>query len=213
MNQPVAAGQSPPATVFVVDDDPRVRKVLAHHLRAAGYSVQEFVSALEFMVRPHDGPGCIVLDLEMPGMSGLELQEKLAGADYRMPIVFMTGKGDIPASVKAMKNGAVDFLMKPFGKADILAAVRMAIDKDRKQRQAGAAVAAAQRLIAALTPREHEVMVRIIAGMLNKQVGGELGISDATVKIHRGRVMAKLRVASVAELVRLAGHAKGLGWE
>jgi len=202
----------PPPTVFVVDDDPEIRTLLECMLQRAGYLVEGFVSAQIFLDRAcFDGVGCIVLDIHMPGMSGLDLQKSLAKAGKHMPIIFITGQGDVRMSVAAMKRGAVDFLTKPFKREELLTAVSEALDKHRKWRHDDDDASAACNRIAALTPREREVLLRVIAGRLNKQIAGELGVSEITVKVHRGRVMAKMGVTSVAELVRLAerGHLGG----
>jgi FixJ family two-component response regulator len=200
-----APAEGPRSTVFLIDDDPSVRKGLSRLLRIAGYEVESFASAQEFLDRPRfDGCGCLVLDIRMPGLSGLSLQEELAKADYSMPIIFITGHGDIPTSVQAMQKGAVDFLAKPFDKKDLLKAVKTAIEKDRTARPVHAERIRARECIDTLTPREREVMTRVIAGLLNKQIAGELDITEATVKVHRGRVMEKMKVISVADLVRKA---------
>jgi FixJ family two-component response regulator len=177
-------------------------------LRSAGYTAETFSSAEAFLRREHfDGAGCILLDVKMPGLSGMDLQEELNKADYHMPIVFITGHGDVPTSVEAMKKGAVDFLTKPFDDEELLQALRAAIEKDRDGRAEYTAVHEVRRLIELLTPREHEILRYVVTGMLNKQIALELGIAEKTVKVHRGRVMEKLGVDSVAELVRLAEKA------
>lgn len=188
--------------VRVVDDDASVLKSLDRLLRAAGFSVRTFPSPQDFL-RQHDAdaPGCVLLDLSMPGVDGLEVQQLLARIGDPCPVIFITGHGDIPASVQAMKAGAVDFLTKPFDKEQLLAAVRAAIDKDRAARAARAERSSVGQRVAALTPREREVMVRVVAGSLNKQIAADLGIAEKTVKVHRARVMMKMGVASVAELV------------
>lgn len=173
-------------------------------IRSTGYNVETFSSAREFLACPRSAIGCIVLDISMPDMSGLDLQEALAKADYGMPIIFITGHGDIPMSVKAMKKGAVDFLAKPFDDHDLLSAIETAIERDRKGRREHAQRTEARSHLDALTPREREVMTLVVRGLLNKQIAAELGISEATVKVHRGRVMEKIRVKSVADLVRVA---------
>lgn len=212
---PLPAPPAPPApTVFVVDDDPDIRSLLECFLQRAGYLVEVFLNAQNFLDRPcFDGVGCIVLDIHMPGMSGLDLQKSLAKTGKHMPIIFITGQGDIRTSVAAMKRGAVDFLTKPFKRAELLTAVDAALDKHRLWRQEEEASSAARGRIATLTPREQEVMLRVVAGRLNKQIAGELGVSEITVKVHRGRVMEKMGVTSVAELVRLAerGHLSAEG--
>ena len=193
-------------TVFVIDDDASVRKSLSRLLRSAGYATETFASAEEFLGRDHfDGVGCILLDVKMPGLSGMDLQEELNKADYHMPIVFITGHGDIPMSVEAMKKGAVDFLTKPFDDKELLQALRAAIEKDRNARAEHAEVHEIRRRIELLTLRENEILRYVVTGMLNKQIALELGIAEKTVKVHRGRIMEKLCVDSVAELVRLAG--------
>ncbi len=196
------------ATVFAIDDDASVRKSLSRLLRSAGYTSEAFSSAEEFLRREHfDGVGCILLDVRMPGLSGMDLQEELNKADYHMPIVFITGHGDIPMTVEAMKKGAVDFLTKPFDDKELLHAVRAAIEKDRNARAEHAEVHEIRRRIELLTLRENEILRYVVTGMLNKQIALKLGIAEKTVKVHRGRVMEKLGVDSVAELVRLAEKA------
>lgn len=191
--------------VFVVDDDASVRKGLERLIKSVGLEVETFASAREFLHRGrYDGPGCLVLDVRMPGLSGLDLQKELAAADYSMPIIFITGHGDISMSVKAMKAGAVDFLPKPFNDQDLLDAIHKAIDKDIRARKKRAEIAETQRRVDTLTPREYQVFTLVITGMLNKQIAGELGASEKTIKVHRARVMQKMQVVSVAELVRLA---------
>jgi FixJ family two-component response regulator len=198
----------PEPTIFVIDDDPSVRKSLSRLLRSVGHAVETFSSAEEFLSREHfDGIGCIILDVQMPGLSGMDLQVELGKAEYSMPIVFITGHGDIPMSVEAMKRGAVHFLTKPFDDNDLLRAMREAIEKDRKAKTEQAEVQDIRRRISLLTPREYEILRHVITGSLNKQIAFTLNIAEKTVKIHRGRVMEKLRVDSVAELVRLAEKA------
>jgi len=194
--------------VFVIDDDPSVRKSLSRLLRSVGHPVETFSSAEEFLAREHfDGIGCILLDVQMPGLSGMDLQAELSKTETSMPIVFITGHGDIPMSVEAMRKGAVHFLVKPFDDSDLLAAVREAIEKDRKAKTEQAKVRDIRRRLSLLTPREYEILCYVITGMLNKQIAFTLNIAEKTVKTHRGRVMEKLRVDSVAELVRLAEKA------
>jgi RNA polymerase sigma factor (sigma-70 family) len=191
--------------VFVVDDEASVCKALARLLRSAGHQVETFTSAADFLKRGHhDGPGCLVLDVRMPGVTGLDLQAAVGRMDQALPIVFISGRSDIPTSVRAMKAGAVDFLPKPFRDRDLLEAIQRSLAKARQDRAAQTEVRTVQARIEALTPREREVMSLVITGMLNKQIGFELGISEKTVKVHRARVMEKMRADSVAELVRLA---------
>jgi FixJ family two-component response regulator len=191
--------------VFVVDDDPSVRKSLTRLIGSAGYAVEAFASAREFLARElYLGPCCLVLDVRMPGLTGLDLQEALAGAGRRMSIVFVTGHVDVPGSVRAMKRGAVDLLTKPVDGQDLLAAVQRALAKDLQERAVETRLSSIQERVNKLTPRETEVFALVVTGMLNKQIAFELGISEKTVKVHRARVMEKMRTSSVAELVRLA---------
>jgi len=191
--------------VFIVDDDPSVRKSLARLVRAAGYEVETLVSAREFLARPsYDGPSCLVLDLRMPGPTGLELQETLATAGQRLSIVFITGYRDVRASVKAMKGGAIDFLTKPVNDRDLLDAIERAVTKSRRAQHDQTRITEIQNRIKTLTPREAEVFALVVTGKLNKQIASELGVSEKMVKVHRGRVMEKMRAGSLAELVRLA---------
>jgi FixJ family two-component response regulator len=194
-------------TVFVVDDDASVLRALSRLLRAEGYRVRECPSSAEFLAQhDHAEPGCVVLDLSMPGLSGLEVQTALA-ADGERPVVFITGHGDVPSSVKAMKAGAVDFLEKPFDDSDLLRAVRSAVDNDLRQRAVRAERADLEQLLKTLTPREHEVLLHVISGRINKQIAADLGTVEKTVKVHRARIMLKLKVGSVAELTRLCERA------
>jgi len=199
-------------TVFVVDDDPGVVKALERLLHANGYEVQTFTSPREFLGKHNPSiPGCALLDISMPGIDGLELQQALAaGEDTCRPIIFLTGRGDIPTSVRAMKAGAVDFLTKPANGGDILAAIARAEDQDSRARRDFTELEAIKRKIATLTPREREVLTHVVAGRLNKQIAGDLGTVEKTVKVHRGRMMEKMGVRSVADLVRLAEKV-GLG--
>jgi FixJ family two-component response regulator len=196
-------------SVFVVDDDPSVRKSLARLLRSAGYAVETFASAREFLESESEKPGptCIVLDVKMPELDGLDLQKELLSRDYTLPIVFITGQGDVPTSVSAMKKGAVDFLCKPFDEGELLQAVRDAHLKDRRAREALAELKSIEQRFESLTPREQEVLTYIITGMLNKQIAYALEITEKTVIVHRGRVMQKMGVGSVAELVQIASKA------
>jgi FixJ family two-component response regulator len=190
--------------VFIVDDDPSIRKSLDRLIKSAGLAVETFATAHEFLERhSHKGPSCLVLDVKLPDLNGLELQEKLLSQEYAMPIVFITGHGDIPMSVKAMKKGAIDFLSKPFDDKALLDAVQQALQRDSKARTAREERKDIQRRLESLTPREYEILTHVITGMLNKQIAFALNISEKTVKVHRGRVMEKMGVDSVAELVRL----------
>jgi FixJ family two-component response regulator len=193
------------ATVFVVDDDASMRESLKNLLRSVGLQVELFASAQEFLrsKRP-DLPSCLVLDVRLPGLSGLELQRRTGDAGIEIPIVFITGHGDIPMSVRAMKAGAVEFLTKPFRDQDLLDAIQQALEGDRKTRDQRAALEELRSRFASLTSREREVMKGVVAGLLNKQIGAELGTSEATVKIHRHQVMEKMGASSLPELVRMA---------
>jgi len=194
--------------VFVVDDDASVRKSLARLIKSAGYAVETFASAREFLVRErYAGPCCLVLDVRMPGLTGLDLQEALASAGRRMSIVFVTGHVDVPGGVRAMKHGAVDLLTKPVAARDLLAAVERALAKDLRDRATEARLASIRERIKMLTPRETAVFALVVTGMLNKQIAVELGVGEKTIKVHRARVMEKMRAGSVAELVRLADRA------
>ena len=194
--------------VLVVDDDPSVRKGLTRLLAAVGYAVEAFASAREFLARPpHPGPCCLVLDVRMPGLTGIQLQELLATTGRRMSIVFVTGHADVRTSVKAMKAGAIDLLTKPVDARDLIAAIQRAITRDEHGRAAEARRAEVQRRVGRLTPRETEVFALVVTGLLNKQIGAMLGIGEKTVKVHRARVMEKMQAGSVAELVRLADEA------
>jgi FixJ family two-component response regulator len=197
-----------PSVIFVVDDDPSVRKSLTRLMTSAGYAVEAFPSAREFLTRaPVAGPSCLVLDVRMPGLTGLELQEALADKNHRMPIVFITGHGDISMSVKAMKAGASDFITKPFDADSLLEAVQRALTKDIRDLGEEGRTAEVLERVQRLTARELEVFALVVTGMLNKQIAGELGIGEKTVKVHRARVMEKMQAGSVAELVRLADRA------
>jgi len=191
--------------VYVVDDDLSVRKALDRLLRAAGHGVKTFSSALEFLdFKPVDAPACLVLDIRMPAFNGLDLQDHLAKREDSFPIVFITGHGTVPMSVRAMKAGAVDFLQKPFGDTDLLSVVGQAIEKDRESRRHRKEIRDLRQRLATLTPREYEVFARVVAGMLNKQIAFTLGTVEKTIKVHRARVMAKMGAESVADLVRFA---------
>jgi FixJ family two-component response regulator len=194
--------------VLVVDDDPSVRKSLTRLLASADYMVEAFASAQEFLARErHEGPCCLVLDVKMPGLTGIQLQEMLAATGRRMSIVFVTGHADVPTSVKAMKAGAVDLLTKPVDVKDLIAAIQRAVTRDQHERTSETRLAEIRRRVDLLTTRETEVFARVVTGMLNKQIGAVLGIGEKTVKVHRARVMEKMQAGSVAELVRLADEA------
>jgi len=194
--------------VFVVDDDSSVRKSLGRLLRSADYQAEAFPSASDFLARPsHPGPSCVIIDVQMPGLNGLAFQEMLIQRRRQEQLVFITGHGDIPMCAKAMKAGAVDFLPKPIKSVELLKCVDRALQRSVEQRDRAAVKAEARRLLDLLTPREFEVMQMLLTGMLNKQVGAELGIAEKTVKLHRGRIMHKIGVVSVAELVRVAANA------
>ena len=197
----------PSRTVYVVDDDASVRKSFGRLLRTAGYQVETFASADEFLSHPLSiEPGCLLLDLKMPGRNGLELQEALVAARKAIPIIFVTGHGDVSTSVRAMKGGAVDFLTKPYSAEDLLEAVERAMAKDKRDRRERAQLTDLESRARALTPREAEVLRLVVRGLLNKQVAAQLGISEKTVKVHRARVMQKMRADSMADLVRMAGR-------
>ena len=191
--------------VFVVDDNASVRKSLSRLLAAAGYAVEAFESAREFLTRvPSEGPCCLVLDVRMPGLTGIELQAALVAAGRRMSIVFVTGHIDVPMSVKAMKGGAVDVLTKPIDRQELLAAIVRAVTKDEKDLSEEIRIAEIWQRVKTLTVRETQVFALVVTGMLNKQIAFDLGVVEKTIKVHRARVMEKMRAGSVAELVRLA---------
>jgi FixJ family two-component response regulator len=195
-------------TVYIIDDDPSARRGLTRLVRAAGMKAESFPYAAAFLSSERrDGPGCIVLDVRMPEMTGPELQEELARAEYSMPIVFISAESNVPTTARAMKKGAVDFLTKPIDKDDLLEAIRLSLEKDAENRLQLTERNSILGRLKRLTPREHEVMTWVITGMLNKQIAGEMEISEETVKVHRGRVMQKLGLDSVAELVRLCEKA------
>src|SRR6516225_133613 len=193
------------AMVFVVDDDAPMRESLKNLIRSVGLRVELFSSAQEFLRSKRlDLPSCLVLDVRLPGLSGLDLQKRTTEAGMEIPIIFITGHGDIPMSVRAMKAGAVEFLTKPFRDQDLLDSIQEALERDRKAREERAALQELRSRFASLTPREREVMELVVAGLLNKQIGAELGTSETTVKIHRHQVMEKMGAGSLPELVRMA---------
>ena len=197
------------AVVFVVDDDEGMRQSLKNLIGSVGLQVKVFASAQEFLrSKLTDVPGCLVLDVRLPGLSGLDLQKRMVEADMEIPIIFITGHGDIPMTVRAMKAGAVEFLTKPFREQDLLDAIQQALERDRTAREQRGKIEELRRRFDSLTPRERAVMGLVVAGLLNKQIAGELGTSETTVKIHRHQVMEKMGAGSLAELVRMADRLK-----
>jgi FixJ family two-component response regulator len=198
---------TPTPTVFVVDDDVSVRESLESLLRFAGWQVETFACAQEFLARPRLlAPSCLVLDVTLPDLNGLDLQKRVAADRVDMPIIFITGRGDVPMTVQAMKAGAVEFLTKPFGDEVLLSAIRHAIERSQTALDHEAEMRALRDCYASLSRREREVMALVVRGLLNKQVGGELGISEITVKAHRGNVMRKMKADSLADLVNMAAR-------
>jgi FixJ family two-component response regulator len=201
-HEPAGAGES---IVFVIDDDASMRRALTNLFQSVGLKVEVYGSASEMLLsKLPDVASCLVLDIRLPGLSGLDFQTELARANIHIPIIFMTGHGDIPMTVRAMKGGAVDFLAKPFRDQDMLDAVVTAIERDRKRREADKIVASLQSLLDTLTPREREILALVSSGLLNKQIAAELGLAEITVKIHRGHIMKKMAARSLADLVRKA---------
>ena len=193
------------ALIAIVDDDASVREGLQSLIRSAGWRVETFVSAQEFLGRlGAEAPSCVILDLQLPGLSGLDLQQRMAKVGLEIPIVFLTGHGNIPASVQAMKAGAVEFLTKPLDEQKLLEAIQEAIERDRRTRQQRAEIRELRERYESLTAREQQVMQEVVSGLLNKQIAAELNITEFTVKIHRGHVMRKMRAASLPDLVRMA---------
>jgi FixJ family two-component response regulator len=191
--------------VFIVDDDDSVRRALARLIKSVDLNVETFASAHDFLKRqPHNGPACLLLDIRMPGLSGLDLQDELVAAGRTLPIIFISGHGSIPLSVRAMKAGAVDFIEKPFEDQTLLDAINQSLKKDRQAKLEQAEVGEIQRRVDSLTPREREVFALVVSGKLNKQIAFELGTSERTIKAHRARVMKKMQASSLADLIRLA---------
>lgn len=193
--------------MFVVDDDASLRGALARLLHSAGYQTETFASAEGFLAQSRfDAPGCILLDVRMPGLNGLELQQTLAAADRQLPIVFITGHGDVPTSVRAMKAGAEDFLPKPFDDEELLKAVAQALNKSQREQNERTEVAEIRKRLSSLTPREREVLCHVVAGQLNKQIAADLSIAEKTIKVHRARVMEKMGASSLAGLVAMTAR-------
>jgi FixJ family two-component response regulator len=199
-------------TIFVIDDDVSVRQALESLIKSVGWQVRTFKNAPDFLHSGEiDAPGCLILDVRLPGLSGLDLQRSLAERKNHLPIIFLTGHGDIPMSVRAMKAGAVEFLTKPFREQDLLDAIRLAIDRDHTVQQQQSELAELSERYDTLTPREREVMGLVVSGLLNKQAAASLGLSEVTIKVHRGQVMQKMHAQSLAELVKMADKLQHLG--
>jgi FixJ family two-component response regulator len=197
------------STVLVVDDDPDLRASVGRLLRSLGLDAQLFASISDFLRSdPPDGPTCLVLDVRLPGQSGLDLQRELAAANRELPIVFITGHGDIPMSVQAMKSGAIEFLTKPFRDQDLLDAIRLGLSRDRARRENEKGLDALRERFESLSPREREIMIQVAHGRLSKQIAGDIGIAEATVKVHRSRLMHKMKTRSLPELSRMADKLK-----
>ena len=195
--------------VFIVEDDPSMRNALRNLLRSVGLESQLYTSAQEFLdAEKPEIPSCLVLDVRLPGMSGLDLQKELARADIQMPVIFITAHGDIPMSVRAMKAGAVEFLPKPFRDQDLLDAIQLSLSQDRDRRQREGEIAVLEKRLHGLTPREREVFPLVVSGRSNKEIAGEIGISEITVKVHRGNLMRKMQATSFAELLRMSADLK-----
>jgi FixJ family two-component response regulator len=195
--------------VVIVDDDPAIRESLGSLLRSVGLQVRALASVAEFLKsEPPGEPGCLILDVRLPGSSGLELQRELAAANIRIPIIFITAHGDIPMTVQAMKGGAIEFLTKPVRDQDLLEAIQLGLVRDRSRREAESTLGALQARFETLTPREREVMAQVAQGRLNKQIAGDIGISEITVKVHRGQVMRKMKASSLPDLARMADKLK-----
>ena len=197
------------ATVLVVDDDPDLRASVGRLLRSVGIDTQLFASISDFLKsNPPDGPACLVLDVRLPGQSGLDFQRELAAAKRELPIIFITGHGDIPMTVQAMKGGAIEFLTKPFRDQDLLDAIHLGLSRDRASRDNTKALAALKERFASLSPRERDIMLQVVRGRLSKQIAGDMGIAEATVKVHRSRLMRKMKARSLPELGRMADKLK-----
>ena len=193
--------------IFVIDDDPSVRDALQGLFRAVGLRAQIFESPKDFLLveRP-DAPGCIVLDVKLPEINGLDFQNELTRSNVKLPVIFITGHGDIPMSVRAIKAGAIEFLTKPFSQEDLLAAIHSGIERDRGRRQNAASIANLKECFASLSPRQREVMAQVVRGQLNKQIAASLGLSEIMIKVHRSRVMQKMRASSLAELIQMSNQ-------